>query len=139
LCGANYVARWTSAHPREITKAIKEAIDHKGFSFVQVLTQCPTYAGRYIFKTPSAQDLLKRLKSLSLKKSRADKMPAAELAGRIVIGKLHQTDERPELCESIYALMKTLDNRWGYFGDQSDLHAVYRKRPGYWYRWYSCG
>lgn len=138
-CGATYVARWTSAHPREITKAIKEAIDHKGFSFVQVLTQCPTYAGRYIFKTPSAQDLLKRLKSLSLKKSRADKMPAAELAGRIVIGKLHQTDERPELCESIYALMKTLDNRWGYFGDQSDLHAVYRKRPGYWYRWYSCG
>lgn len=104
-CGATYVARWTSAQPRGIIKAIKEAIDHKGFSFVQIITQCPTYAGRYIYKTSTAHDLLNRLKSLSIKKSRADKISAEELAGRIVIGKLYQTDERPELCESIYSLM----------------------------------
>ena len=106
-CGATYVARWTSAHPRGIAKAVKEAIAHKGFSFVHVLSQCPTQAGRYIYGTSSAEKLLKQLKTLSIKKSRADEMPAEKLKGRIVIGKLYETDQRPELCDSIYTLIES--------------------------------
>ena len=105
-CGATYVARWTSAHPRGIFKAVKEAIQHKGFSFVHVLSQCPTQAGRYIYGTSNADELLEQLKKRSIRKRKADEMSPQELADRIVVGKLHETDERTELCESIYALMQ---------------------------------
>jgi 2-oxoglutarate ferredoxin oxidoreductase subunit beta len=40
--GATYIARWTSLHARRITKSIGEALNHKGFSFVEVITPCTT-------------------------------------------------------------------------------------------------
>ncbi len=45
--GATYVARWTVAHPLQVKRAIIEAYKNKGFSFVEVLTTCPTYYGKY--------------------------------------------------------------------------------------------
>lgn len=47
VSGANYVARTTVYHVVEMQKFIKEAIQNKGFSLVEVLTPCPTYYGRY--------------------------------------------------------------------------------------------
>jgi len=44
--GATYVARSTVYHPNEMRKYITQAIQHKGFSVVEILTQCPTYFGR---------------------------------------------------------------------------------------------
>jgi 2-oxoglutarate ferredoxin oxidoreductase subunit beta len=44
--GATYVARSTTYHARQMTKLFVDAISHKGFSVVEVLTQCPTYYGR---------------------------------------------------------------------------------------------
>lgn len=44
--GATYVARWTILHTRDLTKAIEEALAHRGFSFVEVLAPCPTGYGR---------------------------------------------------------------------------------------------
>jgi 2-oxoglutarate/2-oxoacid ferredoxin oxidoreductase subunit beta len=41
-CGAVYVARWTAYHVRQITKAMKEAVTKKGFSFIEIITPCPT-------------------------------------------------------------------------------------------------
>jgi len=41
-CGATYVARWTSLHARNITKSIREAMSHKGFSFIEVISPCTT-------------------------------------------------------------------------------------------------
>ena len=40
--GGTYVARWTSLHARNITKSIGEALKHKGFSFIEVITPCTT-------------------------------------------------------------------------------------------------
>jgi 2-oxoglutarate ferredoxin oxidoreductase subunit beta len=40
--GATYVARWTSLHARNITESIGEALNHKGFSFIEVVTPCTT-------------------------------------------------------------------------------------------------
>ncbi len=45
-CGAVYVARWTAFHVRHITKAIKEAMAKKGFSFIEILAPCPTLYSR---------------------------------------------------------------------------------------------
>jgi 2-oxoglutarate ferredoxin oxidoreductase subunit beta len=44
--GATFVARSTTYHVQQLTKILKQAILHEGFSVVEVLTQCPTYYGR---------------------------------------------------------------------------------------------
>jgi 2-oxoglutarate ferredoxin oxidoreductase subunit beta len=44
--GATFVARTTTYHVQQMTETIEKAITHKGFSVVEVLTQCPTYFGR---------------------------------------------------------------------------------------------
>ena len=43
--GATFVARSTVFHVNECINMIKKAISHKGFSVVEILTQCPTYYG----------------------------------------------------------------------------------------------
>ena len=40
--GAVYVARWTTFHVRQLTRAISEAFQKKGFSFIEVISPCPT-------------------------------------------------------------------------------------------------
>lgn len=45
-CGAVYVARWTSLDTRRLKSAITEALQKRGFSFVEILTPCPTSFGR---------------------------------------------------------------------------------------------
>ncbi len=44
--GATYVARWTILHTRDLTKSIEEALQRRGFSFIEVLAPCPTGYGR---------------------------------------------------------------------------------------------
>jgi len=45
-CGAVYVARWTAYHVMQLTRAMKEIFSKKGFSFIEVLSPCPTLYGR---------------------------------------------------------------------------------------------
>ncbi len=42
-CGANFVARGFSGDPNHVAQLIAEAIQHPGFSFVQVLSPCVTF------------------------------------------------------------------------------------------------
>jgi 2-oxoglutarate ferredoxin oxidoreductase subunit beta len=57
-CGAVYVARWTALHVRRLTNSIAEAINKKGFSFVEVICPCTTlYARRN--RLGSGLDLMK--------------------------------------------------------------------------------
>ncbi len=44
--GATYVARGTTARPRQAISALKKALLHRGFSFVELVSQCPTNFGR---------------------------------------------------------------------------------------------
>ena len=44
--GATFVARTTTYHIQQMTEIIQQAILHKGFSVVEILSQCPTYFGR---------------------------------------------------------------------------------------------
>ena len=46
-CGAVYVARWTALHIRRLTTSITEAMNKRGFTFIEVLTPCPTSFGRH--------------------------------------------------------------------------------------------
>ncbi|HSO66818.1 MAG TPA: 2-oxoacid:ferredoxin oxidoreductase subunit beta [Desulfatirhabdiaceae bacterium] len=44
--GATFVARTTTYHVQQITDILCDAILHKGFSVVEIMSQCPTYFGR---------------------------------------------------------------------------------------------
>jgi 2-oxoglutarate ferredoxin oxidoreductase subunit beta len=44
--GASFVARSTTYHVKESTELLRKAISHKGFSVVEILSQCPTHYGR---------------------------------------------------------------------------------------------
>jgi len=44
--GAVYVARWTTFHPRQLVHSISQTFDKKGFTFIEVITPCPTGYGR---------------------------------------------------------------------------------------------
>ena len=59
--GASFVARTTTYHVQEITKLLKAAIIHEGFSVVEILSQCPTYFGRKN-RLGSAADMMEAYK-----------------------------------------------------------------------------
>ncbi len=44
--GATFVARTTTYHIKQMADIIRRAVLHKGFSVVEILSQCPTYFGR---------------------------------------------------------------------------------------------
>ena len=65
--GANYVARWTTAHPIQAARAMKTAIQKKGFSFIEMVSQCPTAYGRRT-KTGGPVDMIKWFKKFPVRK-----------------------------------------------------------------------
>lgn len=67
-CGASYVARWTALHVRQVTVSIKEMLLHKGFSFLEVISPCPTVYGRRN-RLGSGLDLMKFYKDHSITKN----------------------------------------------------------------------
>ena len=68
--GANYVARWTMYHVRELTACIRKALTRKGFSFIEVLAPCPTNFGRKNREKPL--DILKLYRDKAIIRNNAD-------------------------------------------------------------------
>ena len=46
IAGATYVSRYAAIHTKEIIASVKKAIMHPGFSFVEIISPCPTYYGK---------------------------------------------------------------------------------------------
>ena len=83
--GACYVARWTTAHREELTESMKRAISTDGFSFVEILSQCPTMFGRHAgFKNTA--EIIRWFKEKSILIEESRKMSEEELAGKIIVG-----------------------------------------------------
>ncbi len=100
--GATFVARWTTYHPRQMEKTIKKAIQKKGFSFVEVLSQCPVEFGRKTGMGNTVQ-MLEWYKANSVTLARAQGMKPEELRDRIVVGEFVDI-EKPELIETLAAV-----------------------------------
>jgi 2-oxoglutarate/2-oxoacid ferredoxin oxidoreductase subunit beta len=91
-CGAVYVARWTTYHVTQMKKAMKEALLKKGFSFVEVISPCPTLYGRRN-RIGDSLDEMKTYKTRSQIKNGADpKDVDLGMGGPIVVGKFVDTD-----------------------------------------------
>jgi 2-oxoglutarate ferredoxin oxidoreductase subunit beta len=108
--GGTYVSRWTAAHHVQLKNAIKEGMTHKGFSFIEVVGQCPTIFGRYCLGIREPVDNLNWYKNNSILKTRAEKMDAEELAGKIIVGNFVKK-ELPTLNDRYEELARKMKSR----------------------------
>jgi 2-oxoglutarate ferredoxin oxidoreductase subunit beta len=104
--GASYVARWTTYHVFPLMESMQNAMKRKGFSFIEIICQCPESYGRRI-GLRTGNDFLKMFKEKSVRIEKARGMSEEELADRIVIGKLRDR-ERPEFVTELHELTNEL-------------------------------
>ena len=64
--GATYVARWSTYHVIELTKSIEEALQNEGFSFIEVLSQCPTQQRRMFGLSGTSFEIPQRILEMFL-------------------------------------------------------------------------
>ncbi len=101
-CGAVYVARWTAYHVRQLTKAMKEAIAKKGFSFIEVISSCPTLYSRRN-KLGDGLDQMMYFKEKSEVRHGANTRDIGiDFQGKIIVGKFIDT-KRPTWLDAVNA------------------------------------
>ena len=86
--GATYVARGTVYHAVQLISLIEKGIRHKGFSFIEIISQCPTNYGRRnrsrMGSTGVEMMLWQKEHAVSIEK--ANTMSEKDLEDKIVIG-----------------------------------------------------
>lgn len=95
--GATYVARATVANGIMLEKLIRNGLAHKGFSVIEVISNCHTQFGRRN-KMPEAMQMIDDIKDRTIPIAKAKTMQPEELWGKFVVGELHNV-ERPEYCD----------------------------------------
>ncbi len=88
------MARALTSNPAQMTTFLKNALDHKGFSVVEILSQCPTHFGRYALGSGSPKNLVEWIKNRSVAASAAEKLPPEDTAGKYLLGEFVNV-ERP--------------------------------------------
>jgi len=109
--GATFVARSTTYAVMQTTSFIKKAVTHKGFSLVEIISQCPTQYGR-INKRGSAKDMLLWQKENSISLAKAKNMPKDALQNRIITG-IFRRQERPEYTAAYKDYVKNIRTELG--------------------------
>ncbi len=97
--GANYVARWTTFQSRWLVSSMKEALQKKGFSFVEIISQCPVSYGRRVGLRDGLA-FMEHFRENTVHVRWTGNMSEAELDGKIVVGKLVERD-RVEFTETL--------------------------------------
>ena len=83
--GGSFVARGTVYDVVQLNKLIEQAIAHKGFSFVEVISPCPTHFGRSNHMA-AAVEMMRWIKEQTVPLARAASMSPQELEGKFVTG-----------------------------------------------------
>ncbi|MCD4650847.1 MAG: 2-oxoacid:ferredoxin oxidoreductase subunit beta [Candidatus Cloacimonetes bacterium] len=98
--GASYVARWTAMHVRRLSDSVAVAAQRKGFSFIEVVSPCPTVFARKN-KKGSGLELLQEFGERSRIDHEADptKIPL-DMKNEIVCGEF-VNDDRPTFWENV--------------------------------------
>ncbi len=92
--GASFVARSTTYHVTSMIEILEKAITHKGFSVVDILSQCPTYFGRKNnLATPV--DMLNYYKSHTTPRGSKEKDKNPDL----IESGIFVQEKRPEYCD----------------------------------------
>ena len=102
--GATFVARWTAGQTAQLAETIKQALDHPGFAFIEVLSQCPVQAGPHLYGTEDAPEVLNDIRARTVSIRRWDKLPPEEREGKWSIGLLHRVEGVPEFAQELAAI-----------------------------------
>ena len=117
--GASYSARWTTLQMENLVLSIKAGLQNKGFSFIEVVTLCPTYYGRKNkLRTPI--DMANYIKDKTVFKSAADRMRKKELEGKIIVGEF-VNESKKEFTDVLEEISQ--DN----FGDKTLRNSAFTK------------
>jgi 2-oxoglutarate ferredoxin oxidoreductase subunit beta len=83
--GASYVARYSVTQPLALIRSIKKALNHVGFSFIEVLSPCPTQYGRRN-RPEKPEEMIQDLIRRCILEEEARGLSEEELAEKIVTG-----------------------------------------------------
>jgi 2-oxoglutarate ferredoxin oxidoreductase subunit beta len=95
--GAPFVARGTVYHVVQLKKLVEEAIKKKGFSLVEVISNCHTLYGR-LNREGGAVEMLKWQRDHAIPISAAGRVPPEKLRDKFLTGVLWDIDF-PEYCD----------------------------------------
>ena len=115
--GATYVARWTTAQVESAVKSIEKGLRNTGFSFIEIVSQCPTYFGRKN-KMRQAVDMINHIKESTIYINNAKGLSDYELKDKIVVGEFADK-ESPEFTENIQEVSKEL------YGDKTIRRSAF--------------
>jgi 2-oxoglutarate ferredoxin oxidoreductase subunit beta len=87
--GAPYVARQSVTQPISLLNGIKTALQTKGFSFIEVLSPCPTQFGRRNEMSDPAV-MFKSLMERCILKQDVKGLEANELRDKIILGEISE-------------------------------------------------
>jgi len=96
--GASFVAREKVSEPRKLEKVIQKALAHKGFSYVEALSNCHINLGRKN-KMANAMENLDWIDSITLPKKKYDALSEEEQLNYLPTGILKEDTEAEEYCE----------------------------------------
>jgi 2-oxoglutarate ferredoxin oxidoreductase subunit beta len=83
--GATYVARYSVTQPVSLIRSIKKALLHMGFSFIEVLSPCPTQFGRRN-RLDRPEEMIRELKRRCILEEEAEGLTEEELSEMIITG-----------------------------------------------------
>lgn len=92
--GATHVERWTTSRPAQCVAAMARALRHRGFSLIEIVSQCPTHFGRYALGSGDPQKLLQWIKDYTYTAAESERMTEEEKAGKLMCAKFMEI-ERP--------------------------------------------
>jgi 2-oxoglutarate ferredoxin oxidoreductase subunit beta len=106
--GASFVARGTTFHITQLDELMEKAVRKKGFSVVDVITQCPPIYGRYN-RLGSATDMLRWQEEHALELEEAEGLSEEELKDKFLTG-VFVDKEVPEYCEEYERLVSRVQS-----------------------------
>jgi 2-oxoglutarate/2-oxoacid ferredoxin oxidoreductase subunit beta len=110
--GATYVGQAFAGNPKMCAELIKGALEHKGFSYVNVFSQCPTF--NQIDTVKFYRDLVQEVPAdHDLTNLEASMHLANRPGGKAPVGLLYKV-ERPTLDEAMAEIVKRVGGRPDY-------------------------
>ena len=108
--GASFIARETMLDPKKLERVLVKGFEHKGFSFIEVFSNCHVNLGRKN-KMATAMANLEWIDSISMAKAKFDKLEPEEQKGIFPTGILKHDTEAAEYCDSYEKVKEAHKNK----------------------------
>ena len=103
--GASFVARESMLDPKKLEKVLIKSMEHKGFSMMEVLSNCHINLGRKN-KMVSAMENLEWIDSITMAKKKYDALTEDEQLNLLPTGIIKQDTEADEYCDMYAEIQK---------------------------------